>query len=84
MVQLLDVPLSYATFLPAQTSCCRRWKSCIDCATARCWVKINEMNMKETVVGINGINVIQLVVTGRKEDVEVAGKRRESAGSYGT
>jgi hypothetical protein len=42
------------------------------------------MNMKETVVGIDGINVIQLVVTGRKEDVEVAGKRRESAGSYGT
>lgn len=39
---------------------------------------------KEKIVEIDGINVIQLVVTGRKEDVEVAGKRRESAGSNGT
>jgi hypothetical protein len=37
------------------------------------------MNMKEMIVGIDGINVIQLVVTGRKEDVEVAEKREERA-----
>ena len=37
--------------------------------------KRDEMNMKEMIVGIDGINKIQLVVTGRIVDVEVAEKR---------